>query len=231
MPVHQPRSWLGNVGGPALSMILASCLAQASRAEEAPSIAPAGREELMRRFDINHDGRIDPSEAELGRSKMRRERADAARQSGLDPLTGRPRSQATAGDQRPGEMKKPVLEQPAKPPVAASAPVEGDRSQAARPQSRDANAAAQPLPSQQRPGAATGGIRAGAPGVRPGYGAPGGTGSLNAGRPIPPRTPLLRQPPGGVSPTQARPQLPATTGSSRPAARPQPPISAEEMGR
>jgi hypothetical protein len=115
--------------------------------------------------------------------------------------------------------------------VAASAPVEGDRSQAARPQSRDANAAAQPLPSQQRPGAATGGIRAGAPGVRPGYGAPGGTGSLNAGRPIPPRTPLLRQPPGGVSPTQARSQLPATTGSSRPAARPQPPISAEEMGR
>jgi hypothetical protein len=54
-------------------------------------LAPVSREELMRRFDLNADGRVDEAEAEMARSRMRRDRADIMRNSSIDPLTGRPR--------------------------------------------------------------------------------------------------------------------------------------------
>lgn len=51
---------------------------------------------LIRRFDLNSDGKIDSSEAELARSKMRRESSDRQRTTALDPLTGLPREAGTS---------------------------------------------------------------------------------------------------------------------------------------
>ena len=55
---------------------------------QAPS---ASREELMRKWDLDRDGKVDASEAEIARSRMRRARTDAMLNSGTDPVTGRPR--------------------------------------------------------------------------------------------------------------------------------------------
>ncbi|MEI7781602.1 MAG: hypothetical protein WCJ18_06715, partial [Planctomycetota bacterium] len=54
----------------------------------------------------------------------------------------------------------------------------------AAPPVRDFNAAAQSASAAQRPTATTGGVRAGAAPVRPGYGATGPKADLNAGRPL-----------------------------------------------
>ena len=54
------------------------------------------REELVREWDLNADGRIDPGEAEVAASKMRRERAELRLNSGIDPITGRPRGEEAA---------------------------------------------------------------------------------------------------------------------------------------
>ena len=45
----------------------------------------------MRQWDVNHDGKVDASEAEIARGRMRRARTDAMMNSGTDPVTGRPR--------------------------------------------------------------------------------------------------------------------------------------------
>ena len=64
---------------------------------ETPSISGGTtREELLRRFDLDANGRIDEGEAEAARTRMRRERVDTMQNSGLDPLTGRPRNAAGA---------------------------------------------------------------------------------------------------------------------------------------
>jgi len=55
---------------------------------QTPSVS---REELMRKWDLNRDGKVDPDEAEISRAKMRRARNEALMNSGTDPLTGRPR--------------------------------------------------------------------------------------------------------------------------------------------
>jgi len=58
---------------------------------ETPSVSGGmTRDELLRRFDLDSDGRIDEAEAEAARARMRRERVDTMQNSGLDPLTGRP---------------------------------------------------------------------------------------------------------------------------------------------
>ncbi len=54
---------------------------------------PGPRSLLMRKWDINFDGRIDEREADIARTRMRRERMDMQRQAGNDPLTGRPRGE------------------------------------------------------------------------------------------------------------------------------------------
>lgn len=56
-------------------------------------IEPGARSLLMRKWDINFDGRIDEREADIARARMRRERMDMQRQAGNDPLTGRPRGE------------------------------------------------------------------------------------------------------------------------------------------
>jgi hypothetical protein len=159
----------------------------------APSVEPISRAELLRRFDLNADGSIDEAEAEMARSRMRRERAEVLRNSGIDPVTGRPR-----GAPPPQAPAKAVATPPTQPPASGRAagdelllvPGRPDGS-GTPPRARDANAGArQPggaspvSPATERPMATTGGVRAGAPPVRPGYGSLGPKPNLNAGRPL-----------------------------------------------
>lgn len=138
--------------------------AESKEAEAPPPMLSRG--ELLRRFDLNFDGKIDEAEGELGRAKLRREREEEERQrqerEEINPLTGRPRSGGLLGSK------------------------EAPRSAARKP-------SATPEAGSTRPGLLSGGVRAGAPPARPGYGAPstttpgGGSKSprpLNAGRPL-----------------------------------------------
>jgi hypothetical protein len=54
-------------------------------------VPTSSREELVRQWDINRDGKVDASEAEIARGRMRRARNDAIINSGNDPVTGKPR--------------------------------------------------------------------------------------------------------------------------------------------
>lgn len=196
---------------------------------DAPSVSGGmGRDELLRRFDLDSDGRIDEAEAEAARARMRRERVDTMQNSGLDPLTGKPRGAAPAGPPRdeppardddlilPGAPEAPPPRKPAddveKKPVPKPAP--------AVPPGR-----APPL---------TGGVRAGAPAVRQGYGATLPKADLNAGRPREPQPNNARsrsgmQPSGRSGTAVPAPRSPAPRpslfpqGSSRP--------TAEDFGR
>jgi hypothetical protein len=170
-------------------------------------LEPVSREELMQRFDLNADGRIDEAEAEMARSRMRRDRAEIMRKSSIDPLTGRPRGApppeppAKPADIQAVEVAPPatkpkddeLLLVPGRPdgtPAPASAaqqPANAAKQPAnaplQQPVSRQpANAARQALPTRQPPSAVTGGVRAGAPPALPGYGAVGPKADLNAGR-------------------------------------------------
>ena len=198
---------------------------------DAPSISGGmGRDELLRRFDLDSDGRIDEAEAEAARARMRRERVDTMQNSGLDPLTGRPRGAAPAGPPRdeppardddlilPGAPQDPPPRKPAddaeKKPVPQPAPA---------------------VPPGRGP-PLTGGVRAGAPAVRQGYGAALPKADLNAGRPREPQ-PLSNgararpgmQPSGRPGTAVPAPRSPAPRpslfpqGSSRP--------TAEDFGR
>ena len=189
-----------------------------------------GREELVRRYDLNADGRIDESEAEMARSKMRKERAEMSRRSGLNPLTGRPRSEK-ANEQVPGlgdrdgasrenelqtrmsqplpqkRMSQPLQSQPTGSTAQALGspgselllvPGRPDNalrktdgvdsrsglspSAASSPRTTRQTPPATQSSAQPRSSAITGGVRAGAPAVRPGYGATGAGTDLNAGR-------------------------------------------------
>lgn len=78
------------------------------------------REELVRKWDLNGDGSIDDGEAEIARSKMRRERDEVERKSGLDPLTGEPRSNGADDESAPHSAAPPLP--PAKPKSDRSQP-------------------------------------------------------------------------------------------------------------
>lgn len=150
-------------------------------ATPAPAVPRKTREELIREWDINKDGRIDIGEAELAASRMRLERANMRLNSGFDPVTGRQRGEpeaeeepteedrdkddpfGTADDETPTPPKKPAAR-------TTTSGTQTPSSNAARLQ-------------QQRPMPVNGGVRAGAQAARPGYGAAAPQ-SLNAGIPI-----------------------------------------------
>jgi hypothetical protein len=200
----------------------------------ASPLAPVSREELMRRFDLNADGKIDEAEAEMARSRMRRERADIMRNSSIDPLTGRPRgAPPPEPPQKPAGIQAAEVAPPAAKPKddelllvpgrpdgtpapATQTPSATRQPPTARP---SASAARQPVPTRQLPTATTGGVRAGAPAARPGYGALGPRADLNAGR----------QP---TAPTKPAPAARPTIGRAptpRPIAPPR--ITAEDIGQ
>ena len=73
-------------------VVLVWCLAVAcGSAPVAAQVPTASREELMRQWDVNRDGKVDASEAEIARGRMRRARTDAMMNAGTDPVTGKPR--------------------------------------------------------------------------------------------------------------------------------------------
>lgn len=200
-----------------------------TRADEPPPMLSRG--ELLRRFDLNFDGKIDEAEGELGRAKLRREREEEERQrqerEEINPLTGRPRGEdglekeaeprkrriISIDDLLPGSDDAPEGDEAGDSATGAGRGTESrkekdepvDPAAAGRPRSgglfgsKEAprSAARKPTAAQEkgaaRPGLLSGGVRAGAPPARPGYGAPStpppGSGNkasrpLNAGRPV-----------------------------------------------
>jgi hypothetical protein len=239
------------------------------------------REELVRQWDLDRNGTIDPSEAAIARERMKRGRKEMQFNSGVDPITGRPRGETethitTENEPRdpnpldlPPEPVKRSKSEPALPgtrvpdapdvsPEAASGsgPATGGmalpmpRSSAAVPGTttpgpntprgaaadgsrRQSNGTAIPA----RPGTVTGGVRAGAPAARGGYGSLAPRSELNAGRPRGGLLPSLR-PGQSMRPGAGRPGMTGgipgmspsvPTAPAPPTARP-PRVSADEMG-
>lgn len=76
----------------ACGLVIAWCMLHVMLSPSAAAQAPsASRQELMRKWDIDRDGKVDASEAEIARGRMRRARTDAVMNSGTDPVTGKPR--------------------------------------------------------------------------------------------------------------------------------------------
>lgn len=181
-------------------------------AREQPTIsAGETRDEMLWKFDLDSNGRIDEGEAEAARARMRRDKIESLQHSGIDPLTGRPRGAGTPGTAA------------AMPPPGHGELVFPSRSAADGPRARsaaaaDAKSAPQPpfTPPSGRVPVITGGIRAGAPAARPGYGATGPKQELNAGRPREPQlTPGQARVGGAMRPAAQPPQQP---GGARDAA-------------
>lgn len=197
---------------------------------QTPSVSGGmGREELLRRFDLDSDGRIDEAEAEAARARMRRERVDTLQNSGLDALTGRPRGAAPAGaprDEPPARNDELILpgapeDQPARKPADNA-----EKKPVAKPAPAVPLGRAPPL---------TGGVRAGAPAVRQGSGAAPPKADLNAGRTRDPQPPS-----NGARPRPGmQPGRPATAGPAPRAQAPRPSLfpqgssrpTAEDFGR
>ena len=89
------RAGLGKRAVPgchACGLVIAWCMGHAMLSPPAAAQAQASsREELMRKWDIDRDGKVDASEAEIARGRMRRARTNAVMNSGTDPVTGKPR--------------------------------------------------------------------------------------------------------------------------------------------
>lgn len=169
------------------------------------------REELIRDWDLDGDGSIGKSEADIARARMRRKRLEMQFGAGIDPVTGLPRGidggaetpEAEADDEPlfqlppespPGEPARTKPESlPGTRAPGPQPPVAGPQAprplSAATPGSQPAatappaprSARASWLPPQRFAPAITGGVRAGAPPATSGYGA-GTWSDLNAGR-------------------------------------------------
>lgn len=201
------------------------------------------RQELIKRWDLNTDGRIDESEADVARLRMRQDRNENQRNRGLDPLTGRQRVPTTLNATGLGAGRTDVLTEngtadestlpgstfpestfpldgsdpleitaealPAKPKKSAAAlpgtrapqvvvPTQNGSAKAPMPRAQNSTGSLPVAGSnhvqeksveksgvqRQTPRAAlsTGGTRAGAAPVRPGYGSNVPINDLNAGR-------------------------------------------------
>lgn len=201
------------------------------------------REELVREWDLDGDGTIGRSEADVARARMRRQRLEMQLGAGIDPLTGLPRgivgeeSDEPAADeplfQLPPEPPPetpsrddegeplPGLRIPAPPKPAAASPPAGRRDAAAptAPPPAPLSARASWLPPQRFSPAVTGGVRAGGLPATPGYGS-GAWSDLNAGRRPPPADPRATGATGGLLPTTRPPgrtgamMLPTVPGRS-----------------
>lgn len=186
------------------TLFAAGCAAAAAADPAAGKSVPTTRltrEELVRKWDLDSDGKVDQGEAEVASSKMRRERAEMRLKSGIDPVTGRPRGEAApepapeppdadtlfGAETEPADADEAERERPALPGTRVP------RSVAPRPsQPRPANSTADkdkkddepnPRPSLLRQ-PLTGGVRGGGVAARPGHGGREPSPPLNAGRPI-----------------------------------------------
>lgn len=200
-------------------------------ADGAGEVGPL-RAELVHQWDLNKDGTIDESEAEVARAKMRRarrqleEEAAAGKPLFPDPTrddspAGPPRHEALDRRRNNPAEGDPLGEafRPVKPPAAKP---DGERSaRDTTGRDRDLNAG-RPVNDGRRPpngpvprekmgmgGVVSGGVRAGAPAVRPGYGANGPKVDLNAGR-LPAGLPPARGMPPQVGSAPFRSGVPAS---------------------
>jgi hypothetical protein len=211
----------------------------------------ASREELVRQWDLDGNGTIDASEAAVARARMRRSRLDAGLDGGLDPVTGKPRvlvdgepadeppapDNTNAPPEMPAEPRKRAADKPALPGTRApdAKPVVSGTSIPTVPKSptvgdAESRSKTPRLPSApSRPGSVTGGIRAGAPAARPGYGSLGPKPDLNAGIPLPDTSRTAGGQRGGLLPSVRRPPATRPTTPSAPTPRP-PRVSADEIG-
>lgn len=207
------RAGLGKRAVPgchACGLVIAWCVGHAMLSPSAAAQAPsASRQELMRKWDIDRDGKVDASEAEIARGRMRRARTDAVMNSGTDPVTGKPR---VATD--------PVTGRPVPPDAAAanrgglSAPADEDGlilvpGNGERPEGADGTAAGTdmpPRPSQRDreplPGTRAPSMSSTIPSVTPR--SPAG---VSAGAPLPntgSRSPLMPSAAGRQTPFGGR---------------------------
>lgn len=170
----------------------------ATRGDDAAGVS---RGELVRKWDLNADGSIDEGEAEVARSRMRRDRAELQMKSGIDPLTGKPRILAVdeADPAADPDSEQPDAERPRAKRAAGEAGLPGARVPDAKP----------PIPATRSQAAATDG-RAGGP-ARADSGGRRTRPDLNAGRQPPGLTPQAlpgRRPApasGGLLPNMRRP--------------------------
>jgi len=101
------RAW--TLGFALAFLAIPSAMAQRGSASGTndPSISPTTgltRDELVRRWDLDGDGTINKSEADIARARMRRQRNEMQLESGIDPVTGRPRGESpgpTEGEEPP----------------------------------------------------------------------------------------------------------------------------------
>lgn len=151
------------------------------------------REELMSRFDVNRDGKVDQTEFELASSKMRLERAEMRLSRTYDPVTGLPRDEEADGDDPDLDERMSIDElarrlglEPSRPGAApAAAPALPERQAPLQPRifgltppSRTQAAGSESAASPAVPG----GVRAGGRPALPGYGSGVQPPSFNAGR-------------------------------------------------
>ena len=222
-----------------------------------PGVKDSGssRDELVRQWDLDGNGTIDESEASVARARMRRSRMQLELDSGIDPLTGKPRiitNSESGEEERPAETAA-SLDTPPEPRKRASVnpALPGTRIPDSKPTASGSSSPSVPkVPSpttgdperqsmlkppswgSSRPGSVTGGVRAGAPGARPGYGSLGPKPDLNAGSPLPDtgrQNGLRGLPRGGLLPSSRLPMAPRPTTPSAPTPRP-PRVTADDIG-
>jgi len=216
----------------------------------------ASRDELVRQWDLDGNGTIDESEASVARARMRRSRMQLEFDGGLDPVTGKPRVLA---DGEPTNEDRPAtpdtqLNTPPEPRKRSSASpaLPGTRVPDSTPAVSGPSGPSVPkVPSltagdperqstnqarswgSSRSGSVTGGVRAGAPGARPGYGSMAPKPTLNAGIPLPdttrPTGSRAGVPRGGLLPSTRLPLAPRPTTPAAPTPRP-PRVTADDIG-
>lgn len=212
----------------------------AARSVPVPVVPRKTREELIREWDINSDGKIDIGEAEVAASRMRLERANMRLNTGFDPVTGRPRGEPEP-EEDPVEKEEPDSDLAAELDAAAQTAKKkpAPRTTTSGTQAPRSGAALFPT---QRPLPVTGGVRAGAQAARPGYGAEPPA-SLNAGRPLTTTPPAsasrtlnaaasARELPGGQpSPAPVGPRTGAAPQQPRGGLLPRPPLQPPPRSR
>lgn len=221
--------------------LLAAWVVAASGSAADPAVDTSSeltRAELLRKWDLNSDGKVDESEAEIARARNRRKRIEILSNPEVDPLTGRLKGAEPTDEQpRPTEIDddpmppRPKRNRDALPGTQAPLPRTGGEPagpddpaatrQGGGPSDPAAQAAGEPAvasrraaprtrPSWARGTPLTGGARAGAPAVR-GYGSGQPPLDLNAGRLYGGLPGARSRPPasGGLLPTPRTPAAPA----------------------
>ncbi len=154
----------------------------------------ATREELLRGWDLDGNGSISKSEADIARARMRRTRLEMQLGAGIDPLTGQART--TEGAEPAGDEpdEEPLFQLPPEPPASQPSrskedSLPGMRAPGTRPPATAGptlprpNAPPPPAGGQSSPAASPQERSARASWLPPQRSAPAATGGVRAGAP------------------------------------------------